>query len=205
MKLLLFSDLHCDAVAARALVERSRQVDVAIGAGDFSKVHRGLHEIIQVLRAIECPTVLVPGNNENIDELREACRGWKDAHILHGSGVTLHGMAFYGVGGGIPVTPFGDWSYDFSEIAAVELLADCPPGAVLITHSPPLGAVDSSSEGQGLGSTAIRATIEATKPVLAVCGHVHVDGGKHECIANTPVVNAGPGGVEWTLPAGKSS
>ncbi len=205
MKLLLFSDLHCNAVAARSLVDRSSQFDIAIGAGDFSKVHRGLDEIIQVLRAIVCPTVLVPGNNENIDELREACRDWKDVHLLHGSGVTLQGMAFYGVGGGIPVTPFGDWSYDFSEVAATELLANCPPGAVLVTHSPPFGAVDSSSDGQSLGSSAIRATIEATKPVLAVCGHVHADGGKYEHIANTPVVNAGPGGVEWTLPAGAST
>ncbi len=180
-------------------MRRSKNIDFAVGAGDFAKMHRGLDGVVDVLRAMRCPTVLVPGNNENIDELREACRGWRDVHVLHGSGVTLQGVEFYGVGGGIPVTPFGSWSYDFSEAEAAKLLGDCPLGTVLVTHSPPYGVVDLSGEGQGVGSTAIRKAIERTNPLLAVCGHVHGDWGKHEFIGDTPVVNAGPDGVEWTL------
>ena len=34
MKILVFSDLHRDKVAARSLVERSGEADILIGAGD---------------------------------------------------------------------------------------------------------------------------------------------------------------------------
>src|SRR4051812_19723731 len=143
-KLLLFSDLHADAAAARRLVERAAGVDVLVGAGDFGTVRRQVRVCIDVLRQVEKPVVIVAGNNESTEELADACRGWAGAHILHGSGVTLGGVAFFGIGGGIPVTPFGAWSYDFTEDQADALLAPCPAECILVSHSPPLGAVDRS-------------------------------------------------------------
>lgn len=56
-----------------------------------------------------------------------------------------------------------------------------------------------SSGGQKLGSIAIRRAIENTSPLLVVCGHIHACAGQHELLGDTPVVNAGPGGVEWKL------
>jgi Icc-related predicted phosphoesterase len=199
MKLLLFSDLHCDAAAARRLVERSRAADVVIGAGDFASVRRGIRTCLDVLRAIDRPSVVVPGNNESLDELVEACAGWAQAHVLHGSCVTLLGVPFYGLGGGVPVTPFGAWSFDFTEEEAAEMLRDCPAGAVLVSHSPPHGALDQASEGRNLGSAAVLDAVVQKRPRLVVCGHIHASAGRHTTIGDTPVVNAGPGGVEWEL------
>ena len=48
---------------------------------------------------------------------------------------------------GIPVTPFGKWSYDFDEVQAADLLDACPAGAVLVVHSPPLDTVDHDTSG----------------------------------------------------------
>src|SRR5262245_6952610 len=121
MRLLLFSDLHCDIDAAQRLVERAAQVDVLIGAGDFASVRRGIDSCIKILREVAKPTVLVPGNNESLDELQAACRDWPSAHVLHGTGVKLNGIPFYGIGGGVPVTPFGSWSFDFTEQQAIQL------------------------------------------------------------------------------------
>jgi Icc-related predicted phosphoesterase len=143
--------------------------------------------------------VLVPGNNESLEELRAACGGRKDAHVLHGSAVSIGGQTFFGIGGGIPVTPFGSWSWDFSESQADHLLKDCPPGGVLVSHSPPKGIVDRSSSGLSLGSTAVRAAMERCRPRLLVCGHIHASAGESEVVGGTTVVNAGPSGVEWTL------
>ncbi len=126
MKLLVFSDLHRDKVAARSLVERSGEADVLIGAGDFAVMRHGIIDVIAILKEVDKPTVLVPGNGESDVELREACAGWPSAHVLHGEGVTLEGVPFYGIGGGIPVTPFGEWSFDLTEDEAVEMLAGCP-------------------------------------------------------------------------------
>src|SRR5262245_59893268 len=131
MRLLLFSDLHCDIRAAQRLVELGKNAEVAIGAGDFGQVRRRVSACIDVLREMPCPTVVVPGNNESLDELRDACRGWSSVYVLHGNGVKIDGVDFFGLGGGVPVTPFGSWSFDFSEEEAVELLKDFPAGGVL--------------------------------------------------------------------------
>lgn len=201
MNLLLFSDLHCDAAAARSLARRAAGADVLVGAGDFTNVRkvRELAVCLDVLRAAGRPTVLVAGNNEATDELAAHCRGWPAAHVLHGSAVTLAGVTFFGIGGGIPVTPFGSWSYDFTEDDAAELLAGCPAGCVLVSHSPPKGCVDVSSRGQSIGSTAVRDAVLRVRPRLVVCGHVHGSNGRTGDLDGVPVVNAGPGGVLWEV------
>src|SRR5262245_43805430 len=139
MKLLLFSDLHRDRVAAARIVDLSRDADLVIGAGDFATARRGIHDTIDVLRAIEQPAILVPGNSESFEELQAACAQWPSAVVLHGSGTQIAGMPIWGLGGAVPVTPFGNWSYDFTEGEATNLLRDCPIGGILVTHSPPKG------------------------------------------------------------------
>ena len=141
----------------------------------------------------------MPGNAESDAELAAACRDWVSAHVLHGAGVTIDGVDFWGLGGGVPVTPFGDWSYDFTEEEAAELLGDLTPGTVLVSHSPPLGAVDRDTTGRSLGSRAVSEAIRAQSPALVVCGHIHACWEQVEDLDGVPVVNAGPGGVLWDL------
>jgi Icc-related predicted phosphoesterase len=109
------------------------------------------------------------------------------------------GTHFFGVGGGIPVTPFGSWSFDFSEDQARQLLANCPSDAVLVSHSPPKGAADEDSSGKSLGSSAVRDAILQLKPRLVVCGHIHASAKRICKINDCPVINAGPEGVMFTL------
>jgi len=199
MKLLVFSDLHNDFHTAAKLVELSNAVDVVVGAGDFCVARQGLDEIIAPLSAITKPTVLVPGNSESNEELLQACRSWKTARVLHGRRVTIAEISFFGIGGGIPITPFGSWSYDFSEDEAYDLLGDCPAGGILISHSPPWGALDVSSDGRKLGSQALRETINRKQPQLVVCGHIHGSAGQSDRIGDTTVINAGPRGIVWEL------
>jgi Icc-related predicted phosphoesterase len=195
MKLLLFSDLHTDTRAAARIVDLAQGADLVIGAGDFANARRGISTCIEILSAIRIQTVLVPGNNESYEELVTACGKWRHAMVLHGTGVEIAGVPFFGIGGGIPITPFGDWSYDFSEDDAARLLQGCPVGAVLVSHSPPKGSVDLSSSGQSLGSAAVREAVIRLKPRLVVCGHIHRSAGQRACIGHTPIINAGPGGV----------
>jgi uncharacterized protein len=191
VRLLLFSDIHRDLRQAQRLAERAGEVDVVVAAGDFASVHRGLEETIDMLVVIETPTVLVPGNNETDAALRDACRGWKAAHVLHGEGTEIDGVAFYGLGAGVPVTPW-DWSFDLTEEDAAEKLAACPDGGVLVVHSPPYGHVDGKRQ---LGSQAILRTVEEKQPRLVVCGHIHEAAGEESRIGPSRVINAGPDGL----------
>lgn len=195
MRLLLFSDVHVSKTHCQDLCRLSLEADLVIGAGDFGAVRRGINKTIGWLSAIDKPSVLVPGNAESFEELEEACRQWPSAVVLHGSHTEINGIKFFGIGGGIPITPFGSWSYDFSDEKAVELLATCPDKAVLISHSPPFGLLDVSSRGQHLGSKAVKNVIEEKSPPLVVCGHIHESGGKSTRYGKTDIVNAGPEGI----------
>lgn len=188
MRVLAFSDVHCDLGAVEALVAAAADVDVVCGVGDFAKVHEGLEETVAPLRGVEVPLVLVPGNNETEDALRAAVAGWDGVTVLHGGGTEIGGVSFYGIGAGIPTTPW-EWSFDLSEQEAEAKLAGLPDGAVLLSHSPPKGHVD-----KGLGSAAVAAAAERTGARAVLCGHIHEEWTNESRIGETLVRNLGPDG-----------
>jgi uncharacterized protein len=197
LKLLAFSDLHTDLDRAARLVEMSRHADIVIAAGDLASVHRGLTETVDALSAIEAPTVVIPGNNETDDALRTACAGWNAATVLHGETAEIAGVKFFGLGAGVPVTPW-EWSFDLDEDEAARMLSGLSESAVLVVHSPPRGHVD-TSDGRHLGSEAVLRAIEAKRPPLALCGHIHESWGAESTIGRTRVVNLGPAGTPLEL------
>jgi len=170
----------------------AEEADVVVGAGDFATMHKGLESTIEALSAIAVPAVLVPGNAETDIELWQACATWNSAQVLHGQAREVAGVQFFGLGGGVPPTPF-PWSFDLSEDEAAAKLESCPEGAVLVVHSPPKGYVD-EAHGRHLGSESVLTAIERKRPALAVCGHIHQCWGREATIGTTPVVNVGPDG-----------
>jgi Icc-related predicted phosphoesterase len=198
VRLLAFSDLHRDLEQAARLVEASAGADVVLAAGDFASTHNGLEETIEALCEIDAPTILVPGNNETEDALRQACAGWSAACVLHGAGTELKGVDFFGLGAGVPRTPW-DWSFDLTEDEASERLAGAAAGGVLVLHSPPFGHVDVTSDEEHVGSRAILAAIEQKRPRLAVCGHIHDSWGERSRLGATEIANLGPSGAWFEL------
>ncbi len=190
MKILAFSDLHLARARAAELVEASSDADLVIGAGDFCNMRQGLDEAMALLEGITAPFVAVPGNAESAGELTAAAN--PNMRVLHGSGADVNGLRLFGLGYGVPVTPFGDWSCDLTEAQAAEMLAGCEAADILVLHSPPRGVADVTSGGQSVGSTAIHAAIDRIQPRLAVCGHIHDSWGRTGRIGDTEVVNLGP-------------
>lgn len=199
MRILAFSDLHCDLEQAARLTEMAAEADVVIGAGDFASIHERLEETIGALAGITTPTALVPGNNETLEALQEAAASWDAATVLHGNSTEIEGQVFYGLGGGIPTTPWS-WSYDLEETEAEAALEYLTGDAVLVVHSPPKNHCDSAGSGLHLGSTAIAAAIERAQPKLAVCGHIHESWGERSNIGETEVANLGPKGTWFEVP-----
>ncbi len=194
MKILAFSDLHLARARAADLVAASSEAELVIGAGDFCNMRQGLDDALDLLSGIRAPFVMVPGNAESVEELTNAAP--PEVHILHGTDVEIGGLRLFGLGYGVPVTPFGSWSCDLTEAAAAELLQRCTKADILITHSPPKGVADVTSQGVSVGSEAIRAAIIRVQPQLALCGHIHDSWGTRGRIGTTEVVNLGPT-VNW--------
>lgn len=200
MKLLLFSDLHADVEAAERLVALGADADVWVGAGDFGNLRRQVSVCLKVLGRLNKPAVLVPGNNESDDELRKAAaETWPAARVLHGQAALIENIPVFGIGGGIPKTPFGPWSFDLDEVEAARRLMALPPHALLVSHSPPWRHVDRDSRGRHLGSQSVLAAIERTEPMLVVCGHIHGSAGQISRVGGSTIVNVGPQGMlyQW--------
>lgn len=191
MKLLAFSDVHCDLGAVESLVAQAGGVDAVAGVGDFASVHEGLERTIAPLRELEVPLLMVPGNNETEDALRAAVAGWDATTVLHGSGTEVAGVALFGLGAGVPTTPW-DWSFDLTDDEAAARLAAMPDGAVLLSHSPPKGHVD-----KGLGSAAVLDAGARARAVL--CGHIHEEWTSESRIGDALVRNLGPDGYVLEL------
>ena len=171
MKILAFSDLHLVEELAADLVTASVGADLVIGAGDFCNTRQGLPRAMEMLAGIAAPMVVVPGNAESAEELHGCALPFMT--VLHGQAAEVEGLRIFGLGGGIPETPFGDWSFDLSDRAAARELAKASEIDILVTHSPPKDTGDTTSAGLSIGSESILAAIQTLQPKLAVYGHVH--------------------------------
>jgi Icc-related predicted phosphoesterase len=147
-----------------------------------------------LLAPIPCPILAVPGNHETTESLIKTAP--PQLTVLHGQSTTINSITFFGIGHGIPTTPFTDWSTDLSEDAAASLLNTCTKTDILISHSPPKGVADTTSRGQSVGSTALLAAAKRLQPRLLLCGHIHEAWGQSGPIGATQVHNLGPA-VNW--------
>jgi Icc-related predicted phosphoesterase len=194
MKILAFSDVHMARSRAADIVAASEDADLVIGAGDFCNMRQGLEEAMAMFEGLKAPMLAVPGNAESAEELRAAAL--PNMTVLHGDGCAVDGIRFFGLGGAVPETPFGGWSYDLSEGEAQTHLDRCDAVDILVVHSPPKGVVDHTSSGLSIGSVSIRDAIVRLGPKLVLCGHVHDCWGQEGWIGDSHVRNLGPK-VSW--------
>lgn len=190
MKIMSFSDLHLSAPHAAALVAASAEADLVIAAGDFCNARQGLDQAMQMLEGLKSPCFAVPGNAESAEELRAAAL--HGMVVLHGEAAEFQGLKIFGIGYGVPETPFGGWSCDLSEAEADEMLQGCAAADILISHSPPKGQGDQTSLGHSVGSRSIFKAVQRLQPKLVLYGHVHDDWGFRGRIGQSLTANLGP-------------
>lgn len=192
MRILAFSDLHRNRHAATRIVEAAKDADVVVGAGDFATHGVGVADTIDILKAIERPVILIPGNHESLEGLATASQGWPQAHILHSGGTVIDGVPFFGVGYEVPRSSLDVWNMALSEEEAARLLRDCGEGGVLVTHAPPYGVVDLQRDGSHAGAHAFREFLEKRPQRLHLCGHIHHAWGMVGQVRSCLVQNLGP-------------
>lgn len=193
MRILAFSDVHCDTDACAALLAAAPDADLIIGAGDFAQRREGLAQTMALLEPFAAKAVYIAGNNETPDELRAAT----SARVLHGEMIDWQGVRIFGIGGAIPalnITAFE--SFDISEVDAAPLLAQGDCVDIVVTHSPPKGVVDVMDGRGSMGSVEVQKAIERLQPKLVFCGHIHDCWGQRGKIGQSEVINLGPT-VNW--------
>lgn len=196
MKILAFSDVHMNVDFLQQVIVQSTKADVIVAAGDFANEGGSALCIIEQLVKIERPVVIVSGNHDNLMELTKMCDEFEHIHLLHGSGVNIDGVAFYGLGCEVPRINEENWNEWLGEEAATHMLEDCPDGCVLVTHSPAYGYCDLQIYGANEGSKAILDCVKMKQPQLHLCGHIHNGWGVSSLIGDTPTHNLGPS-VNW--------
>ncbi|GGA14978.1 metallophosphoesterase family protein [Neptunicoccus cionae] len=194
MRILAFSDLHANQAVADTLVAASASADLVIAAGDFCNFHKGLEEAVAMLEPIPCPIIAVPGNHETADALCAVAP--PRMTVLHGQSHAIGTLDIFGIGYGIPLSPFTDWSVDLTDAQAYEMLENCHQADIIVSHSPPINLGDRTSQGQHVGSAALREAIERLKPKFFFCGHIHESWGTAGKIGETEVYNLGPS-INW--------
>lgn len=192
MKILAFSDLHRDVDAAELILAAGHDADILVGAGDFATQSRGALETLEILDRSEKPVVLVHGNHDEPGEIAGFCQASKQLNYVHGLSISFGGHSFFGLGGEIPSRNTFPWNAAETEEQAATLLADCPQGAILVTHTPPYGLADLQKDGSHEGSSAILDCVKMTSPQLVLCGHIHNAWGMRAQHGTTLVQNLGP-------------
>jgi len=186
MRLLVLADLHGRNARAQDLLRAAEPVDALLLAGDIT--HFGPPEsVVRLLEMISCPIYAVPGNCDPPEVVSVLERN----HLsVDGRVERMRGFSTVGLGGSNH-TPYGT-PLEFPEEQLRQSLGKTTlrlaRPAMLLSHVPPQGILDSTRFQTFGGSMAVREFMSAFD--LVVCGHIHEARGIHE--GPPKVVNCGP-------------
>ena len=145
------------------------------------------------------PLVCVGGNHDYVDLAAIVRDAGGTAFNLADGPATVGGRVF----AGFREVPYiaGEWNgetHDFD--ALIEGAMGCDP-AVLVTHSPPGGILDDSTDGHppGIGALTNRLMYAPHGVVVHLFGHIHVHGGSVEDVGGIVFSNAATAANTITL------
>jgi hypothetical protein len=191
MKLLAFTDIHgsnhlIDEVAKKF---KSKKINLGICSGDLTIFGDGLNKVLTKLNRIKIPILVIPGNHEEIVDLRKACAKYKNIIYLHKGVYEINGYAFFGFGTG----GFSKRDKEFEKISRKVERKVKGKKIILITHQPPYkNKLDYLDFFDHVGNKSFKDFIVRNKPVLSVSGHLHENFGKMDKLGKTILINPGP-------------
>jgi Icc-related predicted phosphoesterase len=198
MKILAFVDSHGSVEAMKKIIEKAKKKDVEllICAGDVSVFEQDIERIIKKLDSIGKPILILPGNHESEQNLKELSARTKNIVYIHKGMLKIKGYTFIGFSGNgfsQTDTEFEGWS------KKIEKVLKKSDKVVLITHAPPHKTKLDIVAGSHCGNKSIRKFIEKVDILLAISGHIHDCEGAEDMIKGTKVVNPGPFGKVFEI------
>jgi len=192
VKLLIFSDIHNDALALRRLM--SIEADYYFCAGDLVNFARGLDAMAEIMQPRADRVYILPGNHESAANIADLCARY-GFHDFHGQHMQIGDFEVVGLGYSNP-TPF-DTPGEYSE-AELETRLNAFDGLkpmIAICHAPPFGtSLDRITNLKHAGSRSVREFIRREQPRYFFCGHIHEAAGSQDKLGETSAMNVGKKG-----------
>ncbi len=192
VRIFAAGDFHGDKRIAKQLAQKAieQKADLIILNGDIVE-DEAPEGVMHYFTQTGKPIFLVPGNHDWF--ATDFLAAQYKAVNLHAKSVQHEHVAILGCGG----TNAGINMLTEKEIYDTIKETNSKANAakkILVTHIHPSGTLMESFSQFVQGSKGLRKAIEATKPDVVVCGHVHEAEGIEEKIGNTLVVNVGKQG-----------
>lgn len=199
MKILAFVDMHGSLGALKKIKKQAKKADIIVCAGDLTIFGQGIDYFLGKLNKLNKPTLMIPGNHEEEEELKKWCSKYKNITFLHARGYKEGEYFFLGYGGGgfsMRDKAFEKLSKQFGE--RIKKLGN--PKTILITHAPPYKTKIDLIMKEPCGNKSIKNFIKKVNPiVLVVSGHLHENAGKEDKLGKTRIINPGPYGKLITV------
>ncbi len=193
MKILALADIHGSLKNIERISSSFTDFDLVLLVGDIGPFGnlQGALEVVDLVKRQAKAVLAVAGNCDS--EALEPALAMREVSIH--SLVECRGkMDFAGLGGSLPCpapTP-----HEFSDDEMCRLLDACSEQLsnrphILASHQPPKETMaDRISDGEHVGSYAVRRYIEETRPLACICGHIH-EGRSLDQIGTTKIINTG--------------
>ncbi len=193
-KLLAAGDFHGDKSAARKLADlaEKEKVDLVILNGDLVE-EEDTSGIIGPFINKKKKVIILPGNHETIattDFLAELY----NVTNLHGYYIKFNDIGLFGCGGAnIGLSQLSEDEIYETLKKGFEKVKDLPK-KIMVTHIHPSGTLMENFSKFVKGSAGLKKAIDAFKPDILICGHVHEAEGIEELVGKTRVINVGKKG-----------
>ena len=204
MKILAFVDTHGSKKSLDIARKKADDTDIVLCAGDLTVFEENLDSYLSDLNKLGKPVLVIHGNHESEESMRKACSLFKNTVFMHKGIFELDNYLFIGYGGG----GFTEINRDFESVSKKFLKAiselekklkkdnsNKKLKTVLIFHAPPHNTKVDYVRGSHAGSKSYRKFIDAVKPTLVICGHLHENAGVDHQVGQTVIVNPGPTGA----------
>ncbi|MEM3374427.1 MAG: metallophosphoesterase [Candidatus Woesearchaeota archaeon] len=193
MKILAAGDIHSDQTLAEKLAQKAEKenVDLVILCGDLTFHEMNTDNIIGPFVKRNKKVLLIPGNHETvatIDFLAEMY-GVKN---IHGYSVRYENIGIFGCGGANigPKNKMTDKEiYDLLKQGYEKI--KYLDKKIMVTHVHPTNTKMEKLSQFVPGSEGVKKAIEAFKPDIMICSHVHEAEGIEEIIGKTKILNVG--------------
>lgn len=184
MKILAFTDPHFEDKVDQKLIDKAKEADVVVCAGDFTWFGRNIDKIMKDFVKFDKPFIFVHGNHEEGEDFKKFSK-YKNLKFIHKKGLVMGDYLFVGYGGGGFSQRYADLEKMIPKIKAKK----GNKKVIFVTHAPVYGTSTDYLEWAGhTGSKSAVEFIKEIKPMLVICGHIEENFGQIDNIGKTVII-----------------